>query len=698
MSVSPMQIVRAAAPDGRIFRAARGGYHVTRGAGDPEYYRHFNRAPNLDGGVRSAMSKPYKESVWVMAAINLVTQPIKAVGLKFYRGDVELSHPALTGFLNRPAVGLSYGEFIDATAGWWKLSGEFFWLLDDTWLSRSARKSPLIVARPDAMKPVKSGEEVIAWEWTANSRQRATLLPEQVIHCKRWNPYNPHRGLGELEAAILAASTDRAAGQFAHDTFANSGDQGDYIIAKNGMPSDPQREQIIASIRQQKLARSRGEFRPVLLSGDFEIKNPGITAPDAAFVANRVQNRHEVFAAFGVPLSMADVQASYSIGSASDWFRLIFGTCMPLGKTIAGAVSLVAARLAGAEVDAEFDWDEHPTVQAIRSERVDTAVKLANLGMPMREVNDYLDMGLPEFPGWDVGHLPFSVSPVGEAVPPPAPEPAPEIPPSEDPVALMVKALACPCSRGNVEKSPAWEAQWQARQPAIKLYSAKFNRELMKARSEVLAKLARAGTEKSVAADFLFDLIDWKAGLTVSMRKAGLSAIASAVTDLLLEVGQADDAWSMPPAEALSFLARRENFMSNIADDVHSEIESTIQQGLTDGSGIKEIAASVREKFNGISRERATTIAQTETAAAYGYSRDEAMRAVGIQWKKWLTSGNDNVRPTHLAAEGQTVSMDQPFYIGGSKLMYPGDGSLGAPAEEIINCHCVQIAVEKGAE
>ena len=35
-------------------------------------------------------------------------------------------------------------------------------------------------------------------------------------------------------------------------------------------------------------------------------------------------------------------------------------------------------------------------------------------------------------------------------------------------------------------------------------------------------------------------------------------------------------------------------------------------------------------------------------------------------------------------------ALDQPFIVGGSKLMFPGDNSLGAAANEIIQCRCTQ--------
>ena len=717
---------------------------VVRRAVTPQ---EFVVGADLETGSVSRFVRPYAQSVWVRAALNIVTQPIKAVPLKFYAGDSEFDDAAVRGFWSRPAVGMTYEEFIDATCGWLKLSGEFFWVLDDSWLTRGGVKSRLVMARPDQMREVVEGGELIGWEYRDATHRRHLLIPEQVVHMKQWNPYNPHRGLGELEAALLASETDYLAGRYARDSYANMGEQGDYVIAKNGQPSAEQQAQIAEALRAKRAAKLRGDFRPVFLTGDFQVQSPAITGPDAAMVANRLQSRHEVFIAFGVPASMADVAASYSIGSASDYFRLIHQTCMPLATSVAGAMDRLLRIQTGADVEAYFDWDEHPTMQAVRNERIEAALKLWGTGMPMREVNDYLDMGLPEFAGWDQGYLPFSLQPASAAaadsgVASPLPEPgAPAAVEDEDgqmddeddrvddeddqmedgemddEVAMMLRALQakaetlksgksetlqipeCGHAQGKA-KGNLWQAHWRSRQATIKLYASKFNRALMLARSRVLANLdkyvGKAIEQKVAVADLNFDLADWEDGLVVEFGKAGRTALNTAGRQAKAEVGQTDDAWTMPPAKVVSFLKGRENFLRDIADSVHQAIEEQLIQGIEGGETMQELADRVRGTFNGISRGRAMVIASTETAAAYGAARQEALEQSGVEWKQWLTSGNDNVRPTHEAAEGQTRRINEPFTVGGASLMHPGDGSLGAGPEETVNCHCVSIAVEGG--
>lgn len=95
-------------------------------------------------------------------------------------------------------------------------------------------------------------------------------------------------------------------------------------------------------------------------------------------------------------------------------------------------------------------------------------------------------------------------------------------------------------------------------------------------------------------------------------------------------------------------------------------------------------------------RYRAETIARTESINALRSGQAEAIRQAvdtgeleqEFATKVWDASGDARTRATHAAADGQEVPIDQPFTVGGYRLMNPGDSSLGAPAGETIQCRC----------
>jgi hypothetical protein len=100
---------------------------------------------------------------------------------------------------------------------------------------------------------------------------------------------------------------------------------------------------------------------------------------------------------------------------------------------------------------------------------------------------------------------------------------------------------------------------------------------------------------------------------------------------------------------------------------------------------------------NNALRYRGEVIGRTEALQALNRSEYEAhMQAVDTGALRrqdvkriWDSAGDGRVRDTHRVMDGQAVSMDEPFISpSGSRMMYPGDTSLGADAAETIQCRC----------
>jgi len=121
-------------------------------------------------------------------------------------------------------------------------------------------------------------------------------------------------------------------------------------------------------------------------------------------------------------------------------------------------------------------------------------------------------------------------------------------------------------------------------------------------------------------------------------------------------------------------------------------VTNQLRQGLEAGEGLNDLASRLGKTL-GSNRARALSIARTQTAGAVGTGRHAGMQEAGVELKAWLTSGDSNVRDSHVAAGqryAEGIALDVPFEVSGEMLMYPGDptGSAG----NIINCRCLSIA------
>ena len=137
-------------------------------------------------------------------------------------------------------------------------------------------------------------------------------------------------------------------------------------------------------------------------------------------------------------------------------------------------------------------------------------------------------------------------------------------------------------------------------------------------------------------------------------------------------------------------------FQRTLRDKRH---DRTVAKAIREG---KQLSRADIDRITGryadrLLAHRGEVMARTESIASLHAGQYEAaqqlvetgkVRADQIT-KVWDSSGDLRTRPTHAAMDGQAVGLNQPFVSpSGARLMHPHDVSLGAPADEIINCRC----------
>lgn len=127
-------------------------------------------------------------------------------------------------------------------------------------------------------------------------------------------------------------------------------------------------------------------------------------------------------------------------------------------------------------------------------------------------------------------------------------------------------------------------------------------------------------------------------------------------------------------------------------------VESALMGAVLLGKGTKSIYSAIKiniaKQLEGGVKIATTVTTQSENKAILDVGNKAVAHGKRIT-KVWRAVGDSKTRPAHRAASGQVRLLDEPFIVGGEKLMYPGDWSLGASAGNTINCRCVIALVEK---
>ena len=89
-----------------------------------------------------------------------------------------------------------------------------------------------------------------------------------------------------------------------------------------------------------------------------------------------------------------------------------------------------------------------------------------------------------------------------------------------------------------------------------------------------------------------------------------------------------------------------------------------------------------------LSNDRAMFISECEANSILNYRQYSKAVKAGKTKKKWIDVGDKRERRTHLEVGEIILPIDEPFSVGDSLLQFPKDTSLGASADEIVNCRC----------
>lgn len=179
---------------------------------------------------------------------------------------------------------------------------------------------------------------------------------------------------------------------------------------------------------------------------------------------------------------------------------------------------------------------------------------------------------------------------------------------------------------------------------------------------------------------------DWQKGLFLN---AGLPRAKSIVRDL--SRAKAEDVPGLWESELTRYAERRagENIVSVTGSLKDKLVDITRGLMAEDTYGVEKLTQMIFKEYNTIAEWMVRRIAQTETMIGLAEAGDVAARSLDIGFTKtWAVSGLGNTRDSHLAMDGIEVDADEPFRLEDCLMMYPHDGSFGAPAGEIINCAC----------
>jgi len=202
---------------------------------------------------------------------------------------------------------------------------------------------------------------------------------------------------------------------------------------------------------------------------------------------------------------------------------------------------------------------------------------------------------------------------------------------------------------------------------------------------------------KAIEDDFVYfisSIVDWEEEERLLSDWAEIidQPFAEATQETLLDIRSFID-FDLEKPEVRDLLKEHHiEFSKEVSETTRQRIAWQLASDFEEGRSIKQIAGNLEEYLQYDAKHRSVLIARTEIIGRSNQGSLYAMQVSGrVKDKQWTIADYERARESHRNANMQIRPVNKPFNVGKSRLMYPGDTSLGAPAEEVIQCRCVVI-------
>lgn len=361
---------------------------------------------------KRTVSDPYLQHAWVSIAVDLVARNIGRAVFDIIKNGKVVEDSRTARLFSCPNPSMSRFDLWKQTASWWNLEGEAFW-----WFGKYACGVPdeLYVLNPRHMQHVVSGGRIVKWLYTGDEEYNPfTIMPDEIIHFRQWNPWNRWRGVCPLVS--LGSELEQ-------DVEANRQNNG--LLKEGGIPKGLLKtDQIITEPEADLLEKrwekkyGRGIKSKVAVVGKGTTYQQLTFSPDVLKLYDMKKwNLYTVLAKYGIPPRVANIEDEKSSLSGSDttaqhqafWLY----TLVPMLKNFEQIVEVQYFRRLKLSERGVFNLSTIPELQ--ESEDAQSNRDIAEINAGLKTINDVLnERGRPGKPWGNVWYRPSNLITTGQ--------------------------------------------------------------------------------------------------------------------------------------------------------------------------------------------------------------------------------------------------------------------------------------------
>ena len=378
----------------------------------------------------------YLKNAIVFRCVNEIAKGAASVQYRVKSGDDVLeSHPVIA-LLERPNPLQSYNEFFSSLFGYLMLSGNSY-MLRITGMRGVPKELHLL--RPDRIeiKGTHGGVFPEKYDYSVNGILKQSYEVDQengfsdVKQVKLWHPMDDFYGCSPLTAAAMEVDQHNSATRHNINLLENGARPSGAVIFKpkddagySVQLSESQRQQLLTDLNS-RFAGSKNAGRPLLLEGDFDWREMGLSPKDMDFLNMKHMSATDIALCFGVPSQLVGVPDSQTYSNVAEARLALYEeTIIPYLRKVESDINEWLIPQYQEEIVFEYDIDGIPALSERRRIIYQNVIGAVDKGIMTR--NEAREaVGLSPIDGADDLLVPANLFALNDGKVPEAEEPTP---------------------------------------------------------------------------------------------------------------------------------------------------------------------------------------------------------------------------------------------------------------------------------
>lgn len=377
----------------------------------------------------------YQENAIVYRCVNEIASGASAISFKVFDGDTELDAHPVIDLLQRPSPLMAGVEFFHCLYTHLLISGNAYIVV----AMIDNQISEMHILRPDRIKIVPSKTMIpSAYEYMIGGKvvNRYDIEPEtgksDVKHFKFMSPSDDYYGLSPMSPASVNIDQHNASAKHNYNLLNNGARPSGAIVFKpkdeSGMSiqlSESQRQQLLSDL-DLRFSGTHNSGKAMLLEGDFDWKEMGLTPKDMDFLELKNMASRDIALCFGVPSQLVGVPDNQTYNNVAEARLALYeDTIIPLASRIESDLNEYIKPYFQEDISIKYDFDSIPAMAERRRRIYENVTQAVREGIISRnEARERL--GYEPVEGGDDVYISANLFPLGSPSVSPAEQPSDE--------------------------------------------------------------------------------------------------------------------------------------------------------------------------------------------------------------------------------------------------------------------------------